>query len=608
LYLLGRLDPPQSAAVEDHLSSCSHCATILEAVPASDSLVAAVRQQAATTGPAQPALLEGLIERIRQLRPGAQRETVNSLATVSHHERPTSVPAVPGHQDNALPLIGKYQAVERLGRGGQAEVYRAWHSGLGREVVIKWARASLPEALHRALLDEGRVLARLEDPGLVRVHDVDLCQGRPFIVMEYVGGRSLSDVLRQGLPTPRAAATLVAQLARTLDHVHRHGVLHRDLKPANVLIDPTGRPRLLDFGLAWVAQPWSAGAHPGHDVCGTLHYMAPEQANGQGERIGVRTDVFGLGGILYTLLTGRPLYEGTNESLVWQQACQAQITRPRQLNRRVPRSLERICLKALAPDPAQRYESAAALHVGLRRHLRRRWLAGAALLGLAAVLLLAFWPRPRPELTISSNPPVAPPAVDPPRITLFEAIHYQRLPVGQQQRGTLGKESFAVRFNDLVRLRVGLSRPAYLYLLAFNANGKDQLLWPDRDARPPLQPTLEYPPGAGTALALNDEPDGGIQAFAVVASAEQLPTYAQWKERPPTAWERIAVEGRPEVVWWGNGQWLDEATPGRSRSRADLERLAGLAVLEGLGQSLRKAPAVADFFVVAFPVWPRGVK
>jgi predicted Ser/Thr protein kinase len=150
-------------------------------------------------------------------------------------------------------FIGKYRLVERLGSGGQGDVFRAIHPTLGRDVVIKLARESLPEFARQKLLDEGKVLARLDDPGLVRVYDVDLHEGRTFVVFEYVAGRSLAERLKQERPSFREAAALVAEIAGTLARLHARGVLHRDLKPANVLIDEAGRPRLLDFGLASLA-------------------------------------------------------------------------------------------------------------------------------------------------------------------------------------------------------------------------------------------------------------------------------------------------------------------------------------------------------------------
>src|SRR5262249_48140872 len=156
----------------------------------------------------------------------------------------------------------------------------------------------------------------------------------------------------------------------------RQGILHRDLKPANVLVDAAGRPRLMDFGLASLRHAWGAINPPeGDAVCGTYPYMAPEQARGEAERVGAPTDGFGLGAIFYQLLTGQPPYRGESAAEVREQARQGRVTPPRQINPRIPRTLERICRKALAADPSQRYASAGAMGRALRGYLRRPLLA-----------------------------------------------------------------------------------------------------------------------------------------------------------------------------------------------------------------------------------------
>lgn len=176
--------------------------------------------------------------------------------------------------------IGKYRVIARLGEGGQGEVFRAVHPVLGRDVVIKRAVRVNREAAEK-LIDEARILVRLDDPGLVRVLDVDMDDGRPFVVFEYAEGRTLAEVLRDDRRGYRWLAGVVAELADTVERCHRRGVLHRDLKPANVLINAAGRPRLLDFGLATFSQVWSDGVAAGGARAGTPAYMAPEQASGR---------------------------------------------------------------------------------------------------------------------------------------------------------------------------------------------------------------------------------------------------------------------------------------------------------------------------------------
>ena len=311
-----------------------------------------------------------LLSRYPVLRPElesffAGQEQIRSLAGPLHALMGTAGPGatwqvsrseLPGIQ--SPPAIGKYRVLELLGVGGEGEVFRAFNPDLRREVVIKWARQTLPEALQQKLIDEGRMLARIDDPGVVRVHDVDVFEGRPFMVLEYLPGQSLAERLKEGPLSPRAAAVLVAEVAATLDRVHGQDVLHRDLKPGNILIDRGGRPRLLDFGLACLSQHWGQINPLDGKISGTFYYMAPEQANGQIERIGRRTDIFGLGAVLYHLLAGRPPYQVPDRVSLWRLAKEGKFDSPRKHKPGVPWLLERICLKAMAHEPEQRYASA----------------------------------------------------------------------------------------------------------------------------------------------------------------------------------------------------------------------------------------------------------
>ena len=224
--------------------------------------------------------------------------------------------------------IGKYLVVELLDGGGQARVFRVMHPELARELVVKLGRrpiAASREAGTRgeagpmrvALLHEGRLLARCDHPNLVRVVDLGVHEGRPYVVMDYVPGLTLQQFAQRRRPGPREAARLIAELAGVVAYLHAQGIVHQDIKPRNVLIDERGRPRLIDFGLARWEHAWSGD---GDDWSGgTANYMSPEQAMGQSDRIGPWTDVFGLGGLLYHLLTLGPLYRGASETSVVRQ-------------------------------------------------------------------------------------------------------------------------------------------------------------------------------------------------------------------------------------------------------------------------------------------------
>ena len=205
----------------------------------------------------------------------------------------------------AAPLLGPYRLLDRVGAGAYAAVYRARHEVMEVERAIKVPRprAAGSTGPRDQILREARVAARLRHPNLVGVVDCGIApDGTPYIVMEYVAGRSLAERLRDGVvPAPEV---LHVAAAAALDHAHALGVVHRDVKPANVLLGDDGTVRLVDFGIA------QAGAHPDRDEpwagAGTPAYMAPEQRLGQ--RAGPHTDVYGLAAVLYEMLTGRPPY------------------------------------------------------------------------------------------------------------------------------------------------------------------------------------------------------------------------------------------------------------------------------------------------------------
>ena len=309
--------------------------------------------------------------------------------------------------------VGPYRIIAVLGRGGQGTVYRATHPTLGRDVAVKVADCELPEAAQHRLFEEGRVLAGLDDPGLIRVYDAGLHDGCPYVAFEYVQGRSLAEKVRGTVLPTREAVALVASLAATLERVHRAGILHRDLKPTNVLIDSAGQPRLMDFGSALLTVPYTQAVIE-DEYSGTPSYMSPEQANGAAERVGPASDVFGLAAILYHLLTGSPPYPGTSSRVVWDQARTGRVTPATERNPAIPPGLAHILDKALAADPAKRHQSAGEFGRELRGYLRRpvrrlaAVVAAVALIGVG-VFAIAQLRKDRDE----QRPPPPGPGPDP---------------------------------------------------------------------------------------------------------------------------------------------------------------------------------------------------
>jgi WD40 repeat protein len=268
-------------------------------------------------------------------------------------------------------LFGDYELVGVLGRGGMGAVYRARQRSLNRLVALKMIRAGEPAgpADVRRFRTEAEVVAQLEHPNIVPVYEVGEREGLLYLSMRLVEGGTLSDRLDQFTADLRAAARLVATVARAIHFVHQHGVLHRDLKPGNILVDSDGQPLVTDFGLAKRVEGDSSLTQSGA-IVGTPSYVAPEQACGAKGGATIAADVWGLGAVLYTCLTGRPPFRGETVLETLEQVKTRDPELPRRLNPRVDRDLETICLKCLHKEPARRYSSAEALAEDLERWLR----------------------------------------------------------------------------------------------------------------------------------------------------------------------------------------------------------------------------------------------
>jgi Protein kinase domain len=276
-------------------------------------------------------------------------------------------PAVP-RPDSSWPSIPGYQILSVLGRGAMGVVYKALHVKLNRVVALKMilagAHANAEE--RRRFLQEAETVARLQHPNVVQIYDVDEHQGHSFLALEFVDGPTLAAHCNHRPQPPAFAAETVEVLARAVHYVHQQGVVHRDLKPGNVLLAGGQTPKVMDFGLAR-----QVDVGPGHTqtgmVLGTPAYMAPEQARGEGKRVGPPADVWALGAVLYDLLTGRPPFLGETTFDTLQRVVHEDPVPVRQLQPKVPRDLETICLKCLQKEPNKRYGSAAVLADDLRR-------------------------------------------------------------------------------------------------------------------------------------------------------------------------------------------------------------------------------------------------
>jgi hypothetical protein len=249
-------------------------------------------------------------------------------------------------------------------------VFKARQVSLNRVVAVKMilrGNLATTEDIERFTL-EARAVAKLAHPQIVVIHDVGCYSDQHFYSMEFVEGQSLAAVIRNGPVPGRKAAEYVEQIARGLHFAHQNGIVHRDVKPSNVLIDDTGRARVTDFGLAKQVDRGDDLTLTGQ-IVGTPAYMAPEQITNRRGEIGPACDIYGMGALLYELLTGRPPFVARDHFSTLLQALECEPQPPRQLNPTIPRDLERICLKCLEKEPAHRYGSAAELADDLARFL-----------------------------------------------------------------------------------------------------------------------------------------------------------------------------------------------------------------------------------------------
>jgi tRNA A-37 threonylcarbamoyl transferase component Bud32 len=296
--------------------------------------------------------------------------------------------------------IGDYEVLAEIGRGGMGVVYRVRHEKLHRVVALKMLLEGefADREERQRFLKEAQAVARLQHPNIVQIfeigeHSVGPNLTRPYFTLELVEGGNLATRLNGRPVTSRQAAEWLEPLARAIHYAHEQGIIHRDLKPFNVLLTGDGQPKLCDFGIAKLLSGMEDKTRSGM-ILGTPEYMAPEQASGQAA-VGPAVDIHALGALLYTMLTGRPPYQGTAVLNTLHHVQTHEPVSPRRLQPTVPRDLETICLKCLRKEPRHRYFSAAALADDLRRHLDGRPILGRR---VGPVARSWKWAKRRPTL------------------------------------------------------------------------------------------------------------------------------------------------------------------------------------------------------------------
>jgi serine/threonine protein kinase/Tfp pilus assembly protein PilF len=263
-----------------------------------------------------------------------------------------------------------YELLEEIGRGGQGVVYRARQKSLNRPVALKVIGLGpwMTEAHLRRFRREAETAASLNHPCIVPIYEVGERDGACYFSMGLIEGGQLDAVLKREPMPIRCAVELMVRLARTVHYAHEHGILHRDIKPGNVLVDTKGEPHLTDFGLARLVETESTVTRT-VEVLGTPSYMAPEQATANNTQLTMATDVYGLGAVLYQLLTGHPPFAGGTTYETIRLLLETEPRQPRQLNPRIDHDLSTICLKCLEKDPRRRYPSALELAEDLQHWL-----------------------------------------------------------------------------------------------------------------------------------------------------------------------------------------------------------------------------------------------
>src|SRR3989442_3819187 len=275
-------------------------------------------------------------------------------------------------------IVSHYRIIDHLGEGGMGEVYLAEDTNLGRRVAIKFPTLTSNENDDRArFLREARAISELSNPHIATLYDYgETSDGRPFLVMEFVRGETLSEMMHKGELTLPRVLQIIEDVASALSEPHSLGIVHRDIKPSNIMIDERGQIKVLDFGLVkqlnedeiHVSEPEArtmlAIRTRSGIVLGTPAYLSPEQA--MGADVDARSDLFALGGVLYECVTGQPAFPGTSVIEIAAKVIHVEPVPPSKVRPQIPQQLDTLVLKALAKKPEKRYQSTDELIIDLR--------------------------------------------------------------------------------------------------------------------------------------------------------------------------------------------------------------------------------------------------
>lgn len=563
--------------------------------------------------------------------PQATKDTARADADESRQSGQTSEEAIPER-------IGRFPIRKKLAQGGQGVVYLADDPERRNErVVIKVSRNAWDNGPQEALKQEAEVLASLDHPGLGKLIGLEFDNGRPLVVLEHIPGQSLEQKLATEKLGPTRAAQLVAKLADAVHYAHNRGVVHQDLKPANVVFSGA-QPKVIDFGLArersayFVTPEYEA-------IGGTPNYIAPEQAQNYLNyknamsltAIDHRADVFGLGAILYRMLTGVPPFPGRDVPDLLTRAASASFDKARLDAPSIPGNVRDACLKALNIDPGRRYETAKELATALRvavgetevstPSLPSRRVMVASAIGVVAIVAFLFWQfgtSDRPEDKIAGVPaPTTQPDVPVDAIGLdFGWIRFTQIRIDYRE-GHIGdldhvtgqtaeplfEDGDPLEYDQL-RVEVGFSEPRYAFLFALNPDGDFQECFPNKDQADSEQPqpTRDFDYPVDPTRGFNFSDGAGMQAFFLVTSTKPLGSLNKFRSTlgevdwpPPSragAW--VWDQSSPRAYW-----------PPR-KTRGPEVKIPGLDQFAGVARRIEAMDPSIDVYGLMFPVDERS--
>ncbi len=272
--------------------------------------------------------------------------------------------------------FGRYQLKEELGRGGMGKVHLAFDENLNRKVAIKMVLGGgdVSRTMTQRFMQEAQAIARINHPYVIKIFDIGQENEVDYFAMEYIQGKSLSQAIKEKEFSSHQIIELLEKVTSAIQEAHQHGIIHRDLKSANIMLDNKGEPRVMDFGLAKIAENDSNLSQSGA-ILGTPAYMSPEQAQGNSSKVDYRSDLYSLGAILYEMLTGVPPFQGQSNMHIMLQVIEKDPVLLRSLNPDIPKDLEIICLKCLSKEPIKRYQKAEELREDLQCFLDNRPLS-----------------------------------------------------------------------------------------------------------------------------------------------------------------------------------------------------------------------------------------